>query len=297
MGERELLTRAPRRRTMVTVGVAVAALAAAAAIGIALAGDPEERIVPTSAAAIGIADVHGIGVDPADGALYIATHTGLFRTTGDPPTARRVNAPEQDLMGFTPAGPGRFLASGHPGADQNLPPRLGLIESVDGGRTWRSLSLQGDADFHVLRVGGGAIYGYDGRLLVSVDGRRWQLRNHPGDLVDLSVDPSDGSRLLAMTSDGLRRSPDGGRTWRRGSLDRPALLARVSSKKVFAVDGGGAVLSSPDRGTTWKRVGVVEGPPHAFTADRRGALYVARGDGAVDVSRDGGRTWSSFSSN
>ena len=57
-------------------------------------------------------------------------------------------------MGFTVVGPGplpRFRPSRGRGREEKLPPFLGLIESRDAGRTWRAVSLQGEADFHVLR--------------------------------------------------------------------------------------------------------------------------------------------------
>lgn len=77
---------------------------------------------------------------PADGALYAATHTGLFRLDGDG-NVERIADRYQDTMGFTVAGPDEFLASGHPDLrDKELqvegkPPLLGLIESPDAGRT------------------------------------------------------------------------------------------------------------------------------------------------------------------
>ena len=83
-------------------------------------------------------------------------------------------------MGFSIVAPDRFLGSGHPAPDQTLPPNLGLIESRDGGQTWQSLSLLGDADFHVLQSAGRRVYGFDAthaRLMVSSDdGRSWSER-------------------------------------------------------------------------------------------------------------------------
>src|SRR5207302_1327423 len=57
-----------------------------------LAGDP------------GVSHVHGLGIDPADGTLYVATHYGTFRIPDRGP-AQRVGASYQDTMGFTVAGP------------------------------------------------------------------------------------------------------------------------------------------------------------------------------------------------
>ncbi|MBA3381046.1 MAG: exo-alpha-sialidase, partial [Actinobacteria bacterium] len=122
--------------------------------------------------------VHGLGINPADGALYIATHTGLYRSGEGDSKSVRVGDRKQDTMGFSVIGPDRFVGSGHPDFRTDLPPLLGLIESTDKGRSWESISLLGDADFHVLRAAGERVYGYDAsndRLLVSADaGRTWE---------------------------------------------------------------------------------------------------------------------------
>ncbi len=70
--------------------------------------------------------VHALGVDPGDGSLFIATHTGLFRLPLDQESPERVSDLHQDTMGFTVAGPGHFLGSGHPDLRDDLPPLLGL---------------------------------------------------------------------------------------------------------------------------------------------------------------------------
>ena len=72
--------------------------------------------------------VHGLGVNPADGALFVATHTGLFRAARGEMRAQRVGGRYQDTMGFAVVGPDRFLGSGHPDGHEQLPPFLGLIE-------------------------------------------------------------------------------------------------------------------------------------------------------------------------
>lgn len=122
--------------------------------------------------------IHGLGVNPADRSLLIATHSGLFRAAANSDTARRVGDRRQDTMGFTIVGPDRFLGSGHPDLRDDLPPLLGLIRSDDAGRSWEPVSLLGEADFHVLRTAGTRIYGVnsaDGELLVSDDGgRNWR---------------------------------------------------------------------------------------------------------------------------
>lgn len=238
--------------------------------------------------------VHGLGIDPADGALFIATHTGLFRVAPDASKAERVGDRRQDTMGFSVAGPGRFIGSGHPDLRDDLPPLLGLIESRDGGRTWKPVSLLGQTDFHVLRSVGARVYGFDstsGKLYVSVDrGRTWETVSPPEPLLDLVAHPGRAARLLASGSTGYR-SDDGGRTWSAVGGE-PALLAWPAPDVVYRVVGSGEVSASDDEGATWRPRGSVGGEPAAFLAVSELELYVALHDGTIEVSRDGGRTWS-----
>ena len=290
--EREAARDDDRRRRLAIGAAVLAALLAAAAIAAAVTtGGGGEREATGAPAAESIADVHGVGVNPADRSLYIATHTGLFRSPPATSTAVRVDGPEQDLMGFSVAGPDRFVASGHPGPGQGGPMGLGLLESRDRGRTWRSVSLAG-SDLHLLRAMGDAVYAFDGRLRVSGDGgRTWQRRSAPEGLIDIAIDPGDGDRVLASTESGVRLSGDGGRTWAATSLRTPVLLAWGRRQRPAAIGGDGAVLTSADGGRTWGPAGTAGGQPAAFAGDADGALYVARPDGAVDWSTDGGRTW------
>lgn len=292
-----------RRRRLTQVGAALVGLLVVAAAAVAITRGGDDEAAPTAGGAPAaetesIADVHGIGVNPADKALYIATHSGLFRSAPGEGSATRVDAPEQDLMGFSIAGPDRFVASGHPGPDMDAPGNLGLIESTDRGRTWKTLSLSGEADLHLLRASGDTAYAYDGTFRVSTDGGRiWGVREAPSELIDIAIDPADGNYLLASTGSGVRVSSDRGRMWRDTALKTPVLLAWAEDAGPFAIDGNGRIHSSRDGGAKWKASGAYQGQPAAFAADASGTIYVAQGDGAVDASVDGGRTWQPRSRN
>lgn len=241
--------------------------------------------------------VHGLGVNPADGALYVATHTGLFRAARGERRAKRVGGRYQDTMGFTVTGPDRFLGSGHPDGREDLPPFLGLIRSEDAGRSWDPVSLLGERDFHVLEAAGARIYGFgsdfesgEAALLVSSDGGRgWEQRTPPEPLVALAIHPRDANRVVASGEGGLYASTDGGAGWRPVSSEA-GLLAWPSSEALFLVRPDGTVQSSPDGGRSWSSVGRVGGRPAAF--DNAGAdLYIALHDGTIKRSEDGGRNW------
>jgi hypothetical protein len=271
----------PRRQTL--------ALALAVALGGCGGGDAP---APPVAGDDGPQHIHGLGVNPADRSLIVATHTGLFRAGPAERRAERIGDRHQDTMGFTVVGRNEFLGSGHPDLRDDLPPLLGLIRSQDGGRSWQSISLLGEADFHVLRATGRRIYGFDathGRLMVSGDGgRSWAERRPPAPLIDLAVDPDDADHVIASGEAALFASRDGGRTWRPVDRDRAGLLAWTDA--LHLVDGAGAVHRSRD-GRRWRRIGSAGGQPAALAVDGRD-LYLALHDNRVKVSNDGGPRWS-----
>ena len=267
---------------------------------LACGGDDDRPAERDSAPVIedpGPVHVHGLGVNPADGALFVATHTGLFRAPRGELRAERVADRYQDTMGFTVTGPDQVLGSGHPDGREDLPPFLGLIRSTDAGRTWDPVSLLGERDFHVLESADEWIYGYgsdfesqQANLLVSDDaGRNWQERTPPEPLVSLAIDPRDPQIVVAAGEGGIYLSTDGGGGWRPLSGEA-GLLAWTGSDALFLVRPDGEVARSRDSGRGWEAVGEIGGRPAAF--DNAGSdLYVALHDGTVKRSMDGGRTW------
>ena len=242
--------------------------------------------------------VHGLGVDPADGALFVATHTGLFRAAEGQRRARRVAGRHQDTMGFTVVGPQRFLGSGHPDLREKLPPFLGLIESTDGGRSWRAVSLQGKVDFHVLEASGRRIYGYgsdwdtrEPRFLASDDGgRSWQRLEAPEALIALAISPTHARSLIASGERRVFLSPNGGRAWKHIQAPTAGLLA-WSTSGLFLVGADGRVWRSADRGSSWQESAAVGGQPAALDFGRDDELLVALHDGTIKRSTDRAGSW------
>lgn len=245
----------------------------------------------------GLVHVHGLGVDPANGMLYAATHAGLF-SIPETGKAIRIANRYQDTMGFTIAEPGTFLGSGHPDARENNPPRLGLIESKDRGQSWTPLSLRGEADFHALHASHGKVYGYEASsatFMVSNDKQIWDKRARLP-MRDFAVSPTLPDVVLAITEQGLARSTDGGRTFAvvQGA---PALavLAWPQAGSLYGVAGDGTVHRSADGGASWSARGNAGREPEAMTVDaRRGreVMYVAVAGRGIVQSPDGGATFS-----
>ena len=267
---------------------------AAAVVAVVLAASRLLGKDEPSAADPGPVHVHALGVNPADRSLFIATHTGLFRLEPDAQQAQRVGDRYQDTMGFTVAGPDRFLGSGHPDLREDLPPLLGLVESRDGGETWEPLSLLGKVDFHALRVRGRRVVGYDatsGRVMISDDGgRTWLSRQSPEPLIDLVVDPTSADRFLAAGESRLFVSSDGGRTWKQREQGT-GLLAWPRRDRLYLLDGGGRLWLSRDGGRRWQGRGEIGGRAAALLAVTAEALYAATHDGVIKRSSDGGLRW------
>jgi photosystem II stability/assembly factor-like uncharacterized protein len=240
-----------------------------------------------------LAHIHGLGV--SGGNLYIATHYGLWIAASGELKPKRFSESRQDIMGFSLISQKRFIGSGHPDpADSGEPPNLGLIESRDGGRSWKNISLRGEADFHVLEASGNHVYGVnsaDGRLMASTDGgRSWDSRTPPAGVFGLAIDPRDAGRIVASTEKGVFSSANGGRGWRPLRSDVGGLLAWPREDALFLLGGDGAVQVSRDGGREWTAAGNIDGQPAAFIASGD-ELYAALHDGTVKVSTDAGKTW------
>jgi hypothetical protein len=289
--------RPPRRldRIALVVSLIVAAGAVAWAVSRLTDDDP-----PSSQAAAddpGVEHVHGLGINPADDSLIVATHTGSFRIPADGDHAARIGDSFQDTMGFTVVGPDHFLGSGHPdvaGMQAGQPGRLGLIESTDGGATWTSLSLSGEVDFHGLADAHDQVYGWDsgtGRFMVSTDRHEWDTRSTL-DLFGFAVDPDDPDHIVAAGPAGLVESTDGGRTWTARGGPQLLTISWPAEGGLWGADPGGVVWHQA--GAEWERTGTLPGEPQALlaTAD---VLYAAAHDdnGVTGIYRstDDGRTW------
>ncbi len=251
----------------------------------------------------GVSHVHGLGVNPADGEIFAATHYGLFALP-DKGTAQRVAGRYQDTMAFTVVGPDAFLGSGHPDLEdkhlhrEGKPPHLGLVSSDDAGETWDPVSLLGEADFHALTSVQGRIYAYDStgdQLLVSDDrGRTWDRRIGGIGIVGLAASPSEADVVLAVTPAGIESSSDGGRTFTPVSGAPKAVLISWSKDAIWSVDAQGVVWRSPDIEAAWIEQGRLPGEPEAFTVAGDLLLAaVADSDGRTSIysSADSGRSW------
>ena len=276
-------------------GAIAAVTAALLLLGCGEAGDRPPA--PATAGDPGVIHIHGLGRNPADDALFIATHTGLFRVGSSDRSLERVAGLYQDTMGFTVVGPDRFLGSGHPGSIEDDPPFLGLIESRNAGNTWRPISLRGDVDFHVLEAQGKTVYGFgsdwdtrQARFLRSDDaGRTWTRLAPPEELFGLAIDPEDSRVSVALGEQRGWVSRDGGRSWRPLAVPG-GMVTWTRELGLIAVDLGGVVRTASEPTGEWNEVGRLPGAPAALEGVQD-ELLAATHESQVVSSRDRGKTW------
>jgi hypothetical protein len=252
------------------VGVLLAIFLLATVVA-ACGGDDPDEPRPTVVEDPGIVHIHGLGRNPADDSLMVATHTGLFRAGSDGEKPERVAGRFQDTMGFTVVGPDHFLGSGHPADLSEDPAYLGLIESRDAGESWRPISLRGEVDFHVLEAEGDIVYGFgsdfetrEPRFLASEDGgRSWERLVPPEALTGLAIDPHDPRHIVGLGEEGGYFSRDGGSTWRPIGVPG-GLVTWTPEIGLVAADFDGVIRKASDPMGEWNEVGRLEGSPAAL---------------------------------
>lgn len=239
--------------------------------------------------------IHGLGVNPADGALFVATHAGLFRAPEGSEELSRVGESRRDTMGFAVTGPDTFLASGHPDPQTPGPVLLGLIASQDSGLTWEHRALEGTGDLHVIRPGQTRFYAYDAaenRLFEGTPEGSGVLERQmpPGTTIDLAVDAVSEDTVYATTDRGFFVSHDRAARWRSIDSRRYGLMTTLGDTLIM-VDGRGQVSSLAGLGRRWKPAGTLPGLPLALTT-HEDELLAAVEDGTIYRSTDGGQSWS-----
>ena len=170
---RRLAVSKPRRLLWLLGTLAfVAATGVLAACGDDDARPPgaEERAVVERAPVL--EHIHGLGVNRAEGRLFIAAHNGLFAAASDDTRPERLA--DTSRTSWVSPSPVATASSGRPSRGRAGPSGKSRADRVARCRQdWKNVSLLGDADVHVLQHSGNKIYGFEG-----TQGRRglWRQR-------------------------------------------------------------------------------------------------------------------------
>jgi photosystem II stability/assembly factor-like uncharacterized protein len=222
--------------------------------------------------------VFGLTVHPTKAEiLYAGTDDGIYRSQDRGVSFERLDSPMNTMhvwkIAIDPMDPDTVFAGTRPAA---------LFRSRDAGKSWQQLTVDMAEECENVRI---------------------------PRVTSLAVDPSDHRVVWAgVEVDGVRRSLDGGETWSRiaGGLKDPDIhdvAVGVGESKTVLTSTPREIFASTDTGESWQGLGVAKHFhfPYcrslALRADDPKVIFVATGDGAtgstgaVQRSKDGGRTW------
>jgi len=222
--------------------------------------------------------VYGLTVHPAEPRIVFAgAEDGIYRSRDGGQSFARLDSPmnatEVWKIAIDPTDPDIIFAGTRPAA---------LYRSTDGGGNWQKLAA--DIVDECPNVGVPRV-------------------------TALTIDPSDPRIVWAgIEVDGVRRSTDRGDSWSRITngvydLDIHDIAVTVNGSTKVLTSTPGEIFASADRGESWNGLGVRDRFDLRYCrglaqkADDPETLLVATGDaavgstGAIQRSRDGGRSW------
>jgi photosystem II stability/assembly factor-like uncharacterized protein len=252
-----------------------------------LAGEPVDRIVGRPGAPALFARVTR-GFLPFSGALYVSRDGGsAWEASGLPSVLEAALDPSNPSIVYAMTSDGRLAKSTDAGATWSFPSNLpgdgygrslafdasaiyaltsGVFRSGDGGASWAGVSAPTPNTTGLFSGRNGALLalgGSPGTFCRSTDGAStWACHPFPPGYLSSAeriVELPGAGVLLAIESDGLLSSDDGGATWTQTQA--------TTSHDVAA--------------------------PHGLAADDTGALVIGGSENGVLRSVDSGRTWTS----
>ncbi|MFX3637324.1 MAG: F510_1955 family glycosylhydrolase [Candidatus Pristimantibacillus sp.] len=181
---------------------------------------------------VSLTHIHGLGFTSDGKQLIIPAHDGLMSYSEDrwQPMAGK----KHDYMGFNLVDNG-FYSSGHPAPGSELENPLGIIKSIDNGKTLELLDFQGVEDFHGMAVGykTHTIYAINSQpnlkmnevgLYISQDETKtWNmsgLDGLTGDMTSIAAHPTETNTVAIGTSSGIFVSNNFGEQFVRLSVEQ-----------------------------------------------------------------------------
>jgi photosystem II stability/assembly factor-like uncharacterized protein len=275
------------RPLLVTLLLVVAPIAALAAFLLLRAP------APAPLASLGTADAHALAFDPRNADhIFFGHHGGLLESRDGGRTWMETTLSGADAMNVSTGADGGLQVAGH---------ELYVVSS-DGGATWQPVEtdLPG-LDLHAFAVdpadrdhawtfaaGLGLFETTDG-------GSHWELRQEGNWAALTAYRTAETTVLVAVGSEGLASSSNGGETWRPlaypGAPLSGGLAAAADGSAIYAATVSG-IRRSDDGGATWQATGW-DGAALAMAVARSNPSLLALVDDEMNFYRstDGGASW------
>jgi hypothetical protein len=225
--------------------------------------------------------------------VLVLTHAGLFELVGKN-DMKLVTKDKFDVMGFTTLGKA-LVASGHPAEGSKMPNPIGLVRSIDGGLSWKAISLVGKVDFHFLEGAGSDLYGADsqsGNLLYSADsGKTWSSLG-ANTFADIAVSPEMSGMAIAIKNSDLLLTKNAFKsiTKIKNSLKFTQIEWRNSG--LYALSGS-SLYKSTNSGKSWTKQSTFKGAPGILSASDELMLVTVGSD--IYTSKSEGKSFKKLS--
>lgn len=191
-------------------------------------------IISGAAASIGsgrkemsVPHIHGLGYSTDGQRLLMPAHEGIMSYSEGHWSEGQ--GEKHDYMGFSAVDDG-FYSSGHPAPGSNKKNPFGVVKSTDEGKSFETLAVYGETDFHVMSAGykNKAIYVINpeansqmklsGLFYSKDDGKTWTqsgMQGIAGDPAAIAVHPTNDAVVAIGTEQGLFVSKDSGQNFEK----------------------------------------------------------------------------------
>ena len=218
--------------------------------------------------------------------VFVLTHEGLYELVGK--NMNLVGKDKFDVMGFTTLGKA-LVASGHPSKGSKMPNPIGLVKSIDGGSTWKAISLVGEVDFHFLEGSGNDLYGADaqtGNLMYSKNsGKTWSSLGM-NTYTDIALSPATSGMAIAIKNSELLLTKNAFKSTTKIKNALKFTQIEWRNSGLYALSGT-SLYNSSDSGKSWAKLNTFKGSPGILSASDQLMLVTVGAD--IYTSSDAGK--------
>tara|TARA_B110000503_G_scaffold135984_1_gene217551 strand:+ start:106 stop:936 length:831 start_codon:yes stop_codon:yes gene_type:complete len=238
-----------------------------------------------------VAHIHHIKV--VEEKVFVLTHGGLFELVSKN-DMKLVGKDKFDVMGFTTLGKA-LVASGHPAQGSRAPNPIGLLKSIDGGLTWRAVSLEGEVDFHLLEGARSELYGADsqsGNLMHSANsGKTWSSLGM-NTFSDIAVSPVMPGVAIAIKNSRLLFTENAFKSTSRIKNKLKITQIEWRDSGLYALSGT-TLYKSSNTGKSWRKLSIFKAAPGILSASDQMVLVTAGSN--IFTSKNEGRSFRKIS--
>ena len=225
--------------------------------------------------------------------VLVLTHEGLYELVGKN-DMKLVGKEKIDVMGFASLG-NVLIASGHPAVGSKMPNPIGVMKSLDGGLTWKPISLVGKVDFHFLEGAGSDLYGADsqtGKLMYSADsGKTWRDIGE-NTFTDIAVSPKMSGMAIAIKDSELLLTEQAFKSTTKIKSTLKFTQIEWLKSGLYGLSGS-SLYKSTNSGKTWKKLSTFKGVPGILSASDQMMLVTVGSD--IYTSNNEGKSFKKIS--